>query len=71
MRESKLSTSGCGLLEEQLTADGDKSVMHAWLSGGEEAAVCRSAVKLMLRMLKELQFNCKALGVSVSTSLDS
>lgn len=34
--------------------------MHAWSSGGEDAAVCRSAVKLMLRMLKEWQFRCKA-----------
>lgn len=69
MRESKLSTCGWGLLEEQLTADADKSVMHAWSSGGEDAAVCRSAVKLMLRMLKELQFRC--LEVAVATSLDS
>lgn len=56
MRESKLSACGWGLLEEQLTAGGDNSVMHEWSSGGEDAAAGWSAVKLMLRMLKVLRF---------------
>lgn len=68
MRESKLSASGWGLLEEQFTADGDNSVMLAWLSHGEDAVVCLSAVKLMLKMLRELQFRGKALEVVATTS---
>lgn len=56
MRESRLSAFGWGLLEEQLTAGGDSSVMHEWSSGGEDAAAGWSAVKLMLRMLKVLRF---------------
>lgn len=65
MRESKLSTCGWGLLEEQLTAGGDNSVMRAWLSE-DDAAAGRSAVNLMLRMLKVLQVGCLELGVAVS-----
>lgn len=56
MRESKLSPTGWRRLEEPLPADGDTSFMRAWSSGGEDAAVCRSTVKLMLMMLKELRF---------------
>lgn len=66
MRESKLSTCVWGLLEEQLTAGGDNSVMHAWLSE-DDAAAGRSAENLMLRMLKVLQVRCLELGVAVST----
>lgn len=66
MRESKLSTCGWGLLEEQLTAGGESSVMRAW-SSEEDAAAGRSAVKLMLRMLKVLQVRCLELGVAVTT----